>query len=120
MNIRRIMGFAVALCTAIHLSAQIQNRICDTIHYEFIREKIIIPVTANGVKVKYIVDTGGKTGTMYDAATEMKATAAGYARVSDVNSLGSHYQEGHIQDVCIGKDYKVKNSLQWCFLLILF
>lgn len=108
MNIRRIMGFAVALSTVIHLSAQIQNRICDTIHYEFIREKIIIPVTANGVKVKYIVDTGGKTGTMYDAATEMKATAAGYARISDVNSLGSHYQEGHIQDVCIGKDYKVK------------
>ena len=66
--------------------AQIQNKVCDTIPYEFIQEKIIIPVTVNGVNVKYIVDTGGRTGTMYDAATEMKATAAGYMRISDVNA----------------------------------
>lgn len=38
--------------------AQIQNKVCDTIPYEFIQEKIIIPVTVNGVNVKYIVDTG--------------------------------------------------------------
>ena len=30
---------------------------------------------------------------MYDAATEMKATAAGYMRISDVNAQGSNYQE---------------------------
>lgn len=66
------------------MAAQIRNKVCDTIPYEFIQEKIIIPVTVNGIKVKYIVDTGGRTGTMYDAATEMKATAAGYMRISDV------------------------------------
>lgn len=108
MDFYRIIGFAVVFCTAIPLFAQIQNKICDTIHYEFVREKIIVPVTVNGVKVKYIVDTGGKTGTMYDAALEMKATAAGYARVSDVNSLESHYQEGNIRNICIGKEFKVK------------
>ena len=32
--------------------AQIQNKVCDTIPYEFIQEKIIIPVTVNGVNVK--------------------------------------------------------------------
>ena len=63
------------------MAAQIRNKVCDTIPYEFIQEKIIIPVTVNGIKVKYIVDTGGRTGTMYDAATEMKATAAGYMRI---------------------------------------
>ena len=51
------------------MAAQIRNKVCDTIPYEFIQEKIIIPVTVNGIKVKYIVDTGGRTGTMYDAAT---------------------------------------------------
>ena len=88
--------------------AQIQNKVCDTIPYEFIQEKIIIPVTVNGVNVKYIVDTGGRTGTMYDAATEMKATAAGYMRISDVNAQGSNYQEAHVQNVSIGKNYKIK------------
>ena len=34
---------------------------------------------------------------MYDAATEMKATAAGYMRISDVNAQGSNYQEAHVQ-----------------------
>ena len=88
--------------------AQIQNKVCDTIPYEFIQEKIIIPVTVNGVNVKYIVDTGGRTGTMYDAATEMKATAAGYMRISDVNAQGSNYQEAHVQNISIGKNYKIK------------
>ena len=62
----------------------------------------------NGIKVKYIVDTGGRTGTMYDAATEMKATAAGYMRISDVNAQGSNYQEAHVQNVSIGENYKIK------------
>ena len=55
----------------------VSRRICDTIHYEFIHDKIIIPVTVNGVTVKYIVDTGGTTGTIREAAVEMKAVAAG-------------------------------------------
>ena len=35
------------------MAAQIRNKVCDTIPYEFIQEKIIIPVTVNGIKVKY-------------------------------------------------------------------
>lgn len=109
-NIKLWIGLValLMLCPCKRAVAQIQNRICDTIPYEFIREKIIIPVTVNGVQVKYIVDTGGRTGTMYDAAVRMKATAAGYTRVSDVNALGGSYQEGNIQNVCIGKAYRVK------------
>lgn len=90
------------------IMAQIQNKVCDTIPYEFIHEKIIIPVTVNGVQVKYIVDTGGKTGTVYDAANEMKATAAGYTRISDINAQNSNYQEAHIRNFAIGKNYKVQ------------
>lgn len=36
------------------MAAQIRNKVCDTIPYEFIQEKIIIPVTVNGIKVKNI------------------------------------------------------------------
>lgn len=88
--------------------AQIRNKVCDTIPYEFIHDKIIIPVTVNGIQVKYIVDTGGRTGTTYDAAMEMKATAAGYTRISDVNAQGSNYQEANVQNVSMGKNYKVQ------------
>lgn len=91
-----------------NITAQIKNKVCDTIPYEFIREKIIIPVTVNGVKAKYIVDTGGKTGTMYDAAIEMKATAAGYMSISDMNTQGASYQEAHLQNVSIGQGYKIR------------
>ena len=37
----------------VHGFAQQQptKRICDTIHYEFIQGKIVIPVVVNGVKV---------------------------------------------------------------------
>lgn len=109
----RIKGMSVLVCLLIflgcgqNLAAQIQNKVCDTIHYEFIKDKIIIPVSVNGVAVKYIVDTGGRTGTVYDAAREMKATAAGYMRISDVNAQGSNFQEAMVQHVTIGHSYKV-------------
>lgn len=89
-------------------TAQVRNTVCDTISYEFIEEKIIIPVTVNGVKAKYIVDTGGKTGTLYDAATEMKASAAGYMSVTDVNTQAANFQEAYIKDLTIGSNYRVK------------
>ena len=51
------------------------KRICDTIHYEFIQGKIVIPVVVNGVKVKYIVDTGGQTGTDWEHVKAMGGVA---------------------------------------------
>ena len=88
--------------------SQIPNKVCDTIPYEFVYNKIIIPVTVNGVKTKYIVDTGGRTGTTYDIALEMQATAAGYMRVSDVNGQGQNYQEADVSNVSIGNSYQIK------------
>lgn len=88
--------------------SQIQNKVCDTIPYQFVHEKIIIPVTVNGVEANYIVDTGGKTGTMRDAAAEMKATAAGYMHISDMNSQTAGYQEAYVQHLSIGKNYRVE------------
>lgn len=87
---------------------QAVRRVCDTIHYEFIRGKIIIPVTVNGVMVKYIVDTGGKTGTMREVAVEMQAMSTGTsASVSDVNRVGASFQTGILQDVELSPNYKL-------------
>lgn len=88
--------------------SQIPNKVCDTIPYELVHDKIIIPVTVNGVKTKYIVDTGGRTGTTYDIALEMQATAAGYMRVSDVNGQRQNYQEAYVPNVSIGNSYHIK------------
>ena len=39
--------------------SQIQNKVCDTIPYELVHNKIIIPVTINGVMPVQIVDDLG-------------------------------------------------------------
>lgn len=107
-GIRIGLGLLLFLNCGQEAVAQARNRVCDTIPYEFIQDKIIIPATVNGIQVKYIVDTGGRTGTEYDVATEMKATAAGYMRISDVNAQTANYQEAHIQNFSIGQNYKVE------------
>lgn len=87
---------------------KLPGRVCDTIHYELIREKIIIPVTVNGIKVKYIVDTGGKTGTMRDVAVDMKATSTGTSTsVSDINRAGTSFQTGILHDVELSPNYRL-------------
>ncbi|MFR1243285.1 MAG: hypothetical protein ACLSDJ_19560 [Butyricimonas faecihominis] len=94
-----IVTFFILIC---HMNgyAQQTKRICDTIPYEFIREKIVIPVVVNGVKVKYIVDTGGQTGTMWEEAMEMKAESAGsLVSISDFNGTGVSYQKGILKNI---------------------
>lgn len=87
---------------------QVSRRVCDTIHYEYIHDKIIIPVTVNGVTVKYIVDTGGQTGTVRENAVEMKAMSGIGARgVSDVNGMNLSYDEAILKDVQLSPNYKL-------------
>ena len=89
-------------------NAQQTRRICDTIPYEFIREKIVIPVVVNGVKTKYIVDTGGQTGTMWEAATEMGVESAGsMSNISDLNGESIAYQKGIIKNVQLSPNYTI-------------
>ena len=108
-NIKILLVFLSIACLYLNGNAQ-QNtkRVCDTIHYEFIREKIIIPVTVNGVTVKYIVDTGGQTGTVREYAAEMKAMQGMCVRgVSDVNGMSLSYEEAVLKDVQLSPNYKL-------------
>ena len=66
------IALILLLTKGVSTMAQISNKVCDTIPYEFVHNKIIIPVTVNGMQVKYIVDTGGITGTMWETAVKMK------------------------------------------------
>lgn len=98
--------FFLVMCNVV--CAQQTKRICDTIPYEFVREKIVIPVVVNGVKTKYIVDTGGKTGTMWEEAMEMKVESAGsLVNISDLNGSGIAYQKGVLKDVQLSANYLV-------------
>lgn len=101
-----IYVFFIILCNSVH--AQQTKRICDTIPYEFIQEKIVIPVVVNGVKTKYIVDTGGKTGTMWEEAMEMKVESAGsLVSISDLNGSGISYQKGILKNIQLSANYQI-------------
>ena len=92
----------------IHGFAQQQptKRICDTIHYEFIQGKIVIPVVVNGVKVKYIVDTGGQTGTDWEHVKAMGGVATGASRsISDHNDMKELYQIAEVENVQLSPNY---------------
>lgn len=108
MKMILIIAGLLTLFSTGSFAQQASRRVCDTLHYEFVHGKIIIPVTVNGVNVKYIVDTGGKTGTMREAAVEMKATSTGTStNISDANSLGVNYPTGILQDVELSPNYKL-------------
>ena len=90
------------------VQGQSVKRVCDTIHYEFIQNKIIIPVTVNGVTVKYIVDTGGQTGTDWENAQKMGAVGTGASTsISDLNDKGQRYQIAEVKDVWLSSNYRL-------------
>ncbi|MCQ4873301.1 retropepsin-like domain-containing protein [Butyricimonas paravirosa] len=88
------------------------KRVCDTIRYEFIEDKIVIPVTVNGVVVKYIVDTGGQTGTDWEHAQKMGAVGTGASNpIADLNGKKQLYQIAEVKDVRLSPNYTL-NSLK--------
>lgn len=91
---------------------QATRRVCDTIPYELIHGKIVIPVKVNGRTVKYIVDTGGRTATVKEEAVAMDAQLGlMQAMVSDFNQIGMNYPTATVSDVLFGTSYHL-NSLE--------
>ena len=107
------MKFKVFLCgifTLAFMSGYAQQqpakRVCDTIHYEFIQDKIVIPVIVNGVKVKYIVDTGGQTGTDWEHVKAKGGVATGASNaISDHNDKKQLYQMAKVKNVQLSPNY---------------
>ena len=110
-----LLGFMTSL-PVVTIAQQTTRRICDTIHYEYVHDKIIIPVIVNGVKVKYIVDTGGQTGTIRENAVEMKAMSGGTSRgVSDLNGMSLAYEEAVLSNVQLSSNYKLTQMKSMVF-----
>ena len=110
-----LLGFITSL-PVVTIAQQTTRRICDTIHYEYVHDKIIIPVIVNGVKVKYIVDTGGQTGTIRENAVEMKAMSGGTSRgVSDLNGMSLAYEEAVLSNVQLSSNYKLTQMKSMVF-----
>ena len=107
------MKFKVFLCgifTLAFMSGYAQQqpakRVCDKINYEFIQDKIVIPVIVNGVKVKYIVDTGGQTGTDWEHVKAMGGVATGASNaISDHNDKKQLYQMAKVKNVQLSPNY---------------
>ena len=100
-----LFGFITSL-PVITIAQQTTRRICDTIHYEYVHDKIIIPVIVNGVKVKYIVDTGGQTGTDWEHVKAMGGVATGASNaISDHNDKKQLYQMAKVKNVQLSPNY---------------
>lgn len=109
------VGWLVILllgCASSGWAQQATRRVCDTIPYELIHGKIVIPVKVNGRTVKYIIDTGGRTATVKEEALRMEAQLGlMQAMVSDFNQIGMNYPTATLSDVLFGTSYHL-NSLE--------
>ena len=100
-----LLGFMTSL-PVVTIAQQTTRRICDTIHYEYVHDKIIIPVIVNGVKVKYIVDTGGQTGTDWEHVKAKGGVATGASNaISDHNDKKQLYQMAKVKNVQLSPNY---------------
>ena len=66
--------------------------------------------------MKYIVDTGGQTGTIRENAVEMKAMSGGTSRgVSDLNGMSLAYEEAVLSNVQLSSNYKLTQMKSMVF-----
>lgn len=72
----------------------------------------------NGVKVKYIVDTGGQTGTDWEYVKKMGGVATGASNsISDHNDIKELYQIAEVQNVQLSPNYTLSKMKTMVFLL---
>lgn len=83
------------------------QKVCDTIPYEIVYHKIVIPVEVNGKRVKFIVDTGGQTALTHSAAVELGAKQTSSRPISDFGGKASLYGEGEMYNVQLSPNLKI-------------
>ena len=93
MNLNRIMGIVVALCTAIPLFSQ---KYQATIPYRMVGEKMLIEMNINGNLRPFIFDTGGHTAITTAACKALQIEPTDSMKVTDVNNKDSYYKKLHI------------------------
>lgn len=89
-------------------SQGISQKVCDTIPYKIVHQKIIFPVKINDTLVHFILDTGGQTGIMYNCMKELGVKQLGGGSVvGDYGGNSLSYGRGTMTNILIGDNYKI-------------
>lgn len=81
----------------------LQKNFCDTIPFEFVKNKIIIAVKVNGVDKRFIFDTGSVLVISEEIQSTMNYIKLGSAAVDDVNGKSSDSKIVSVKELQIGK-----------------
>lgn len=101
--------FSVVFTFSLYAQDSFQ-KICDTIPYQLIHDKIIIPVSINDTIVQMILDTGGQTGVMYSHAKRLGIMSRGGGHlISDYGGKSVMYGQGEMYNVGYGSHFKLKS-----------
>lgn len=107
-NVKYSIVLVLIICTST-INAQVNyQRICDTIPYRLMSDKIIIPVTVQDTVVDFILDTGGQTGVTHNFGVRCKAMIKGQRPVGDFSGKSLSYIESELFDVKLSKSYGLK------------
>jgi hypothetical protein len=79
-----------------------QQNFCDTIPFEYVRNKIIISVKVNGVNKRFVFDTGAVLTISEELQNAMKYAKLGSVEVGDVNGKSSDAKIVGVKEMQIG------------------
>lgn len=92
-------------------SQGISQKVCDTIPYKIVHQKIIFPVKINDTLVHFILDTGGQTGIMYNCMEKLGIKQLGGGKVvGDYGGNSLSYGRGTIGNIVLGDNYNIKGK----------
>lgn len=92
-------------------SQGISQKVCDTIPYKLIHQKIVFPVKVNDTLVHFILDTGGQTGIMYGCIEKLGVKQLGGGRiVGDYGGNSLSYGKGTMNNILLGNHYKIASK----------
>lgn len=80
----------------------VQKNFCETVHFEYVRNKILIPVQINGKTRKFIFDTGATLLISDEIQAEMQNTILPSGRVSDISGIKSEKSVVLVSEMQIG------------------
>jgi hypothetical protein len=111
MAFKLLLQALLFLCTATNSFAQKvdfingtikQQNFCDTIPFEYVRNKIIITVKVNGVSKRFVFDTGAVLTISEELQNAMKYAKLGSVEVGDVNGKSSDAKIVSVKEMQIG------------------
>lgn len=107
-----ILMFGLVFITSKTVSAQqiTVEAFADTIPYEQLFEKIVVPGKLGGKDVKFILDTGGKNIIFSDSSNYKDVRVLGSDGISEANSMTLSVSSGFVKQMSFGKYLNYTNT----------